>query len=120
MVNMAAADSSIVLIVEDEEDSRETLRELLELEGYQVETAANGSEALSRLTTLEPCIVILDLYMPVMDGWQLLDQLRADGRLAKLKVVITTSASHKAPVGFPVFQKPIDLGKLIQTVAAVC
>jgi CheY-like chemotaxis protein len=110
----------VVLVVEDEEESRETLRELLELEGYQVQTAANGSDALDRLGSLMPCVVILDLFMPVMDGWQLLDQLRSDGRLPGMKIVIATSAPHRAPTGFPVFEKPIDLERLLRTIDAVC
>src|SRR5579859_6880124 len=100
---------SVVLIVEDEEESRETLRELLEIEGYEVETAVNGREALDKLKQIEPCIILLDLFMPVMDGWQVLDQLRSDGRLGKLKVVVTTSAAANTPSDVPVFLKPLDL-----------
>jgi CheY-like chemotaxis protein len=111
---------SVVLIVEDEEESRDTLRELLELEGYAVETAPNGKAALAVLDTIDPCIVLLDLFMPVMDGWQVVDRLRTDGRLPKMNVLIMTSAGHRAPADLPVFQKPISLDKLISTLAAVC
>jgi CheY-like chemotaxis protein len=117
---MATAGHSVVLVVEDEEDSRETLRELLELEGYQVETAVNGREALDKLKVLEPCIMLLDLFMPVMDGWQVLDQLRADGRLNKMHVVVTTSAAENRPSDVRVFVKPLDLDRLMRTVDAVC
>ncbi|HEY7956373.1 MAG TPA: response regulator [Polyangia bacterium] len=112
----------IVLIVEDEEESRETLQELLELEGYPVQTAANGKEALERLDGIADacCIMLLDLFMPVMDGWQLVERLRADGRLDRVRIVVTTSASHQAPAGFPVFEKPLDLDKLLRTVGAIC
>ena len=51
--------------------------------------------------------------MPVMDGWQVIDQLRADGRLAKTQIVIITSAPYRAPAGLPVFQKPLDLDKVM-------
>ena len=112
----------IVLIVEDEEESRETLQELLELEGYRVQTASNGKEALVRLDEIgdDGCIMLLDLFMPVMDGWELVDKLRADGRLDRIKIVVTTSASHQAPAGFPVFEKPLDIDKLLRTVDAIC
>ncbi len=112
--------NEIILIVEDEAESRDTLRELLELEGYTVETAANGKAALAILENVEPCVVLLDLFMPVMDGLQVLDQLRADGRLATLTVLIITSAAHRAPAGLPVFEKPLDLDKLMRAVNAVC
>ena len=111
---------SFVLVVEDEEESRESLREVLELEGYDVETATNGKEALEKIADVEPCIILLDLFMPVMDGWQLLDRLRADGRLARIKVVVTTSAAENTPTDVLVFVKPIDIDSLLRTVEAVC
>jgi len=111
-----------VLVVEDEVDSREALRELLELEGYKVRTAVNGREALDTLIAAgdEICIVLLDLFMPVMDGWQVIDELRASGRLASTPVVIITSAAHRAPPGIPVFQKPLDLEKVMNQVSLLC
>jgi CheY-like chemotaxis protein len=116
------ASKSTVLVVEDEKESRETLCELLELEGYQVRSATNGREALETLTASgdEICIVLLDLFMPVMDGWQVIDQLRADGRLASTNIVIITSAPHRAPSGLPVFEKPLDLDKVIRAVSRLC
>jgi two-component system response regulator MprA len=122
-MNAAAAASiehSVVLVVEDEEASRETLRELLELEGYEVETAANGQEALEKIDRFDPCVVLLDLFMPIMDGWQVLDRLRADGRLARLTVVVTTSAETRMPTDVAVFHKPLDFDKLLRAVVAAC
>jgi CheY-like chemotaxis protein len=112
-----------VLVVEDDEDSRETLRDAMELAGYRVQTATNGQEALDHLGRLadEPCIVmLLDLFMPVMDGWEVVDQLRSAGQLDRIKILVTTSAAHKAPNGVPVFQKPLSLPKLLRAVAAAC
>jgi len=117
---MATAAHSVVLVVEDEEESRETLRELLELEGYQVQTAVNGREALDKIEVMVPCIILLDLFMPVMNGWQVLDRLRADGRLATIKVLVTTSAAENTPSDVPVFVKPLDLDRLIRVVDAAC
>jgi len=113
---------STILVVEDEKESRDTLRELLELEGYRVETAVNGREALDMLNSSgdQICIMLLDLFMPVMDGWQVVDQLRADGRLGSTQVVIITSAPYRAPAGLPVFQKPLDLDKVMTTVQRLC
>jgi len=116
----AKVEHSVILVVEDEEASRETLRELLELEGFEVETAANGKEALDKLQSLEPCVMLLDLFMPIMDGWQLLDQLRSDGRLANMTIVVTTSAETDTPTDVPVFHKPLDFDRLLRTVVAAC
>ena len=117
-----APTKSTILVVEDEKESRDSLREILELEGYLVETAVNGREALDALNAGGDriCIVLLDLFMPVMDGWQVIDQLRADGRLDTTQVVIITSAPYRAPAGLPVFQKPLDLDKVIGEVQRLC
>ena len=116
------SEKSTVLVVEDEKDSREALWEWLELEGYRVETAVNGREALDALNASGDriCIVLLDLFMPVMDGWQVIDQLRADGRLASTRIVIITSAPYRAPAGLPVFSKPLDLDKVMHEVQRLC
>ena len=113
---------STILVVEDEKESRDSLREILEFEGYQVETAVNGREALDALDASGDriCIVLLDLFMPVMDGWQVIDQLRADGRLGSTQIVIITSAPYRAPAGLPVFQKPLDLDKVMNAVQRLC
>jgi CheY-like chemotaxis protein len=116
------AEKSTVLVVEDEKESRETLRDLLELEGYDVQTAVNGREALDVLDNSgnRICIMLLDLFMPVMDGWQVIEQLRADGRLGNTQVVIITSAAYKAPAGIPVLEKPLDLDKVMSAVERLC
>jgi CheY-like chemotaxis protein len=115
-----AAAHPVILVVEDEEESRESLRELLEMEGYDVQTATNGREALDKLDSMEPCIILLDLFMPVMDGWQFLETLRSDGRLARLKILVTTSAASNTPTDVPVFVKPLDFDKLLRTLDHFC
>jgi len=117
-----ATTKSTILDVEDEQESRDSLREILEFEGYNVQTAVNGREALDALNASGDriCIVLLDLFMPVMDGWQVIDQLRADGRLGSTQIVIITSAPYRAPAGLPVFQKPLDLDKVMNEVQRLC
>jgi len=117
---VAAKPDSVVLVVEDEAESRDTLRELLELEGYTVETASDGKAALEVLETIDPCVVLLDLFMPVMDGWQVIDRLRTDGRLARMNVLIITSAGHRAPADLRVLHKHLNIDKLISTIESVC
>ena len=117
-----AHDKSTILVVEDEVDSREALRDLLELEGYRVRTATNGREALDAMAALgdELCIVLLDLFMPVMDGWEVIEQLRANGRLDETPIVIITSAPFRAPAGLPVLEKPLDLDRVMNEVQRLC
>jgi len=114
----------VILVVDDEPDARETLRELLEYEGYTVAVAADGREAVACLAADDvagrPCIILLDLFMPVMNGWEFVAKLRADGNVAKVKVVITTSAPNQAPAGFSVLAKPLDPDKLLATIKKHC
>jgi CheY-like chemotaxis protein len=117
-----ATPKSTILVVEEEKESRDSLREILEFEGYKVQTAVNGLEAMETLNASGDsiCIVLLDLFMPVMDGWQVIDQLRAQGRLDATQIVIITSAPYRAPAGLPVFQKPLDLDKVMDEVQRLC
>ncbi|HET9988308.1 MAG TPA: response regulator [Kofleriaceae bacterium] len=111
----------LLLLVEDEEDSRETLKELLEIAGYQVRTAGDGRQALDAVAALGETsfVMLLDLFMPVMTGLEVIETLRGDGRLPATKIVITTSAPHHAPSGIPVCRKPIDLKLLLRAVSAL-
>jgi len=112
----------IVVIVEDEEDSREILKELLEYHGHRVRTAANGQEALALLDELgdRACVMLLDLFMPVLDGWQVYEQLQARGMLGTVAVLITTSAPHRAPAGAAVLEKPVDIPRLLEILEERC
>jgi CheY-like chemotaxis protein len=98
-----------VLVVDDEEDIRETLREVVEMGGSSAMVAANGADALTLLAERRPCLIILDLLMPVMTGIELLEELRRRPALADLRVVISTSAPERAPAGVPVLTKPVSL-----------
>jgi CheY-like chemotaxis protein len=110
--------SATVLVVEDDEDARESLVEWLELEGFRVASANDGQQALDWLEAHgdEECVVLLDLVMPVMDGWQVLGRLQSRGWPPTLRVIITTSAVHRAPPGLMVHPKPVDLESLVRAV----
>jgi len=104
----------MVLVVEDDADIRDALRTLLEEVGCEVSTANNGSEALDALHGRErPQLIVLDLMMPVMDGWTFLERRREDAGLASIPVVVTTAA-HNATAGGveAVLRKPYDLEDL--------
>ena len=92
-VAISTAPKGEVLVVEDDFAIRETLRELLEDEGYDVSWASNGQEALHVLSRRAPRVILLDLMMPVMDGWEFRHAQRQDPALASIPVVVI-SADH--------------------------
>jgi PAS domain S-box-containing protein len=84
-----------VLVIDDDPDSRELLRRTLEAEGYAVVTAASGDEGLELAGTLSPVLITLDVMMPGMDGWAVLQRLKADPRLAEIPVMMVTISGEK-------------------------
>ena len=111
-----------VLIVEDDQGLREALASALDDEGYTVLLARNGREALDLLEKgIRPCVVLLDLMMPVMDGWQLVKEIKSDPKLAAIPVcVISALASKAPPEALCVFQKPIDIAVLLGIADTYC
>jgi CheY-like chemotaxis protein len=114
----SAAAGPTVLIVEDDFSIRESLSEMLREEGYTVETAEHGREALERLQAgVKPAIILLDLMMPVMDGWQVLEALAAHPRLSEVPVIVVSAAVGSLPAharGF--LRKPIRFAKLLEAI----
>lgn len=82
-----------ILVVEDDTASSELVRRLLERDGWTVDVAANGEEALRHVRQRRPALVVLDLMMPVMDGFSFSDQLRAEPGCEDIPVVVLTSKS---------------------------
>lgn len=110
-----------VLIVEDERDLLDSLQEFFEDEGFHVQTASNGAEALSLLDSDElPAVVLLDLMMPVVDGNELYARMRAEPRLAGIPVIVSTSDPSRAPSGVLIMKKPVNLGSLLGAVQSHC
>lgn len=115
-----------VLIVEDNVLVRESLAALLHLYGYGVLEAGNGREALTLLERgITPGLILLDLMMPVMDGWQFLAAKRNDARISAMPVAITSAVSEIEPVALDdcvvaTFVKPFDVQQLVKVVAAHC
>jgi CheY-like chemotaxis protein len=118
----------VVLVVEDDPATANALLEFLRLAGHETMAAGNGKEALDILTA-DPaptvCLVILDLMMPVMDGWELRSRMLADRRLAALPVIVVTAdtnarrrARNAQAVLFLV--KPIEPSLLLEAVARHC
>jgi CheY-like chemotaxis protein len=112
-----------VLIVEDNEDSRELIADLLTSQGYEVWLAENGKHALDVLHERgAPSLVLLDLTMPVMDGWQLHAAMKADERFAKVPVVIVSAVDNPTvPRGAQgMLPKPIEIDLLYAFVRHYC
>ena len=112
-----------VLVVDDEEPIRLTVAEALEDEGYAVATAENGAEALVQVRATRPHGIVLDLMMPVLDGWGFLKACRADELCAGIPVVVI-SARRKLIEAVPtelrvdrILAKPFALEDLIEAVA---
>lgn len=114
----------LVAIIEDDSEFRNMLRELLEEEQYRVVAVANGAEALETLrgTTL-PNVILLDVAMPVMDGFDFLRFRNEDPQLAAVPVVLVTNAKpHERPtIGVnDVVRKPIDIDEILFAIQRYC
>lgn len=110
-----------ILVVDDEPDIRDSLRDALEDEGYTVLAVANGKEALAQLPHLKPpCAIILDLIMPVMNGAELYAAMQADPRYADIPVIVSTSDASRAPSGVFIMKKPLRLDRLLSALTKLC
>lgn len=83
-----------ILVVEDDDGIREFLEELLKGEGYEVDTASNGLEALGKLDHVRPNLVLVDLMMPVMDGLTFVYELQRRGLFASLAIIALSANPH--------------------------
>jgi two-component system chemotaxis response regulator CheY len=115
-----------ILIVDDEDDARELLRTALEGAGYLVLEANNGGQALSLLTAAgapEPSLIILDLNMPVMTGWEFLAIVRSYHRLSRIPVLVVSGAIHPDVLAHGTvahrLAKPIAVDELLARVTAI-
>ncbi|MGB5211546.1 MAG: response regulator, partial [Gammaproteobacteria bacterium] len=88
-----AAEGGLVLVIEDDAESRELLCRTLRKDRFRVATAANGEEGLRLAAELKPDAITLDVMMPGRDGWSVLRQLKADPELAGIPVVMVTMVS---------------------------
>jgi DNA-binding response OmpR family regulator len=118
---MGQCSSSAVLVVEDETDIRETLRDVLEMEGYRVCCAANGQEALDALAEMRPKLILLDLMMPVMSGYELLQRLRESADLSSIPVTVVSAIADRVAISDTmILRKPVDLDVLLHIVDEQC
>jgi adenylate cyclase len=92
---MTTRSPGFVLVVDDEEHNRTLLRDQLEVRGYEVDEAENGMQALQKIALRQPDVILLDLMMPKMDGFEVCRQLRKDPRTAHLPILMITALSER-------------------------
>ncbi len=113
-----------VLIVEDDADAREALAALLEGEGYQVLEAKHGGEALELLRRTPVCIILLDIFMPVMNGHAFMLEQSRDPSISSIPVVMTADAAAARDAArrgvAEAMTKPLDHDRLLEVVAHHC
>ncbi|WP_338869140.1 response regulator [Myxococcus stipitatus] len=90
MTNPSPNLQPLVLVVDDYDDAREMYAEYLEFSGFRVAQARNGQEALDQAFALAPDIILMDLSLPVIDGWEATRRLKNDDRTRTIPVVALT------------------------------
>lgn len=88
----------LVLVVDDFTDGRELVAELLGCAGFRTAEAATGPEALAKAAALRPDLVLLDLSLPGMDGWEIARRLRADEGGDRVRILALTAHSNRKPL----------------------
>jgi DNA-binding response OmpR family regulator len=106
-----------VLIVDDETDIREAVAELLAEEGYEVHDAGDGAEALRKARAFHPDVVLLDLMMPGMSGWEFCAQRKGDPELERIPIIVLSALGRVQGIDAAGYlQKPFELDELLSAV----
>jgi two-component system cell cycle response regulator DivK len=118
-----------VLVVDDYEDNRQMYAELLAYDGYQVAEASDGAEAIATARRIVPDLIVMDLSLPVIDGWEATRRLKADDRTRHIPVLALTGHAPEGLVGHSegaheagcdaFLAKPCSPEKLLEVVAEV-
>jgi CheY-like chemotaxis protein len=115
----------MVLVIDDDPQTREILQVLLGARGYSVETASDGQDGLRLARERTPCLILLDVAMPNMDGFAFRQAQRNDPLLRDVPVICLTAhhdsdevARRIAPARY--FSKPADVGALLRAITDAC
>jgi signal transduction histidine kinase len=119
----AGADQPLVLVIEDDPDSAQLLSSSLAQEGYRVAVAADGAAGLRLARELRPAALTLDIMMPSLDGWRVLQTLKADPSTAGVPVIVVSVVDNR-PLGYRLgasdyLVKPVEPGRLVETLHGV-
>lgn len=115
----------LIMLVEDDPSTRALIRTWLDSEGYGVQTASNGREALTLLQEETPCVMVVDLNMPVMDGAELRRMQLGMPSLSSIPFILVSAADNAARIARElgideVISKPFDIDRLLGIVATYC
>jgi len=110
-----------VLVVDDDDQVADVVRQVLRDAGYSVATVRHGAEALELVSHVTPDLILLDLSMPIMDGWSFVSQYRRTAR-AGARILLMTGNAHAAEIAETLqadgyIQKPFDIARLVDVVA---
>lgn len=108
-----------ILLVEDDEIVRRAIQMVLEWEGYHVQCANNGQEALDvlRSAQTQPCLILLDIMMPILDGEQFRQQQLRDPSLASIPVIVVSAANFAEAVSaVHHIHKPFEVQELLDAI----
>ncbi len=116
-----------VLVVEDDHDIRNALLEFLEFQGFRARAAVHGAEAMELLRSDDdrPSLILLDLMMPIMNGWEFRERQQMDERLNQIPVVVVSADSQlpdkaRALGASDWIAKPIDVNRLLDVLDRYC
>jgi two-component system cell cycle response regulator DivK len=114
---------SKILYIEDHPAQRDIMAQMLELSGYEVAVAADGIEGVDQARSWSPDLILMDLRMPRMDGFEAIRELRKDPNTAGIPIIAISawaSAKHKERAmqagANEHFTKPVDLSRLLETI----
>ncbi len=115
-----------VLIVEDEANLRAAIREILQLSGYEPSEAVDGREGLAKADALRPALILLDIEMPGLDGYEICRRLKANPSTAPIPVILMTGSKETkvAPLAFEAgaaacLMKPFGIGPLMALIKEI-
>ncbi len=112
-----------VLVIDDDPAICQSMKDVLEIHGYDVAVASDGLDGIKQLSTLKnlPCIILLDLMMPGMNGWGFLDFQKSNPKYSTVPVIICSAYENSAKsIGNAVLSKPVQLNSLLGAVKALC
>jgi CheY-like chemotaxis protein len=107
--------SARVLVIEDDRDMRDALVEVLRLEGFEVESAGNGADGLAHARAHHPDVILLDLMMPIMSGWEFRAEQRKDPRIGEIPVIVMSAYHSDLDVAESI-PKPFHLDDMIAAI----
>ena len=114
--------NDLILIVEDNLDLQSLYKQCLSYDGYLVATADHGKDALDQIRSgaAAPKLIILDLMMPVMNGWEFLKECEQDPILLKIPIIVCSAGTEKQPANVKFIKKPLDRKTLLAIAEQHC